>query len=103
MLQLVDLALELAIELIGFAADFVQLRFELLQLTAQPRATFLDLNRLAVFREHEQQDDRAEAAADAVEERQAEDLDRATRELHGQSFEGISNVPRVARVSIQNW
>ncbi len=103
LLQLVDLALELAIELIGLAADFVELRFQQLQLAAQPRPAFFDLDRLTVFREHEQQNDRAEAATDAVEERQAEDLDGATRELHGQSFEGISNVPRVARVSCQKW
>src|SRR5262249_26100505 len=54
-----------------------------------------------VFGEHEQQDDRAEAAADAVEERQAEDLDLAALQLHGQSFEGMSRMPSVRRASCQ--
>src|SRR6185369_10022484 len=56
---------------------------------------------LAVLSENEQQDYRAEPAADAVEEREAEDLDRATRQPHGQSLDGMNSEPCVMRASSQ--
>ena len=59
---------------------------------------------LTDFGEHQQQDHRAEAAADRVQEREAENLHVATSEpgaLHGQSLAGLRNEPRVRRASVQ--
>ena len=62
----------------------------------------LELDRLAELVQHQQQDDRAEAAADAVEERHAEGLGVAARApLHGQSFAGLRKPPPVARARRQ--
>src|SRR5262249_27007551 len=101
LLQLFEPALQLAVEQLRLAAYVLQLRVELLNLPVQVLAAFFDLDRLAVLRQHEQQDDRAETAANAVEEREAEHLDGATAQLHGQSFDGMSSVPCVKRESAQ--
>ncbi len=74
-----DLAsLQLPVELVGLATQGIQLSREGAQLAVEILAALLQLHRLADLRQHEQQDDRPEAATDAVEKRQAEDFDLAT-------------------------
>ena len=79
----------------------------LLQLQHPPLevvARLLEHLRLTDLGEHQQQDHRAEAAADRVQEREAEDLHVATSEpraLHGQSLAGLRNAPSVRRASAQ--
>ncbi len=67
-------------------------------------ARLLERLRLAELAQHEQQDDRAERAADRVEERHAEHFEvaRATRRFMASPSPGIRNEPLVRRASVQN-
>ena len=85
------------------APDLVELALQTRDAALEVFPGLLDGLRLAHADEREQQDDRPEAAADAVEEGQAEHLDVAPRApLHGQSFDGVRKDPRVAMASFQN-
>ena len=92
--------LELAVQHLAGAAYLDQFLLQLEHEPLQVLARLLDHHGLAHLGEHEQQDHRAEAAADRVEERQAEHLDVAPAEPrapHGQSLAGLRNEPRVRR------
>ena len=57
---------------------------------------------LRVDAEHEDQDHRAEAATNAVEEGEAEDLSlAAANHVSGQDLDGLTSAPRVALASSQ--
>src|SRR5690606_20931126 len=58
-------------------------------------------DRLEDLGDHEQQDDRPEAAADGVEERQAEGFRFSASPFHGQSSEGARSEPPVRSASVQ--
>ena len=73
-----DAALHLAIEHLGFAAQLEQLPLQVVDLPLEILFAALDDDGLTDVGEHQQQDDGAEAAADAVEERQREDFEFAT-------------------------
>src|SRR5262249_30745654 len=77
-LQLVGPALQLTLEVIRFTLNDLKLLLQVLQLCLQTDATLLYLHRTGVIREDEHENDRAEATADTVEERQTEDFDTAT-------------------------
>ena len=101
--ELLALAAQLAVEDRGLAADLEQLLLQLGDDLAQILLDLLEEHRLRRLREHEQQDDRAEAAADAVEDRQAEHVEIALLALpHGQSLAGQKYDPRVLSASRQN-
>ena len=101
--ELLALAHQLAGEDGGLAADLEQLALQPRDAALQVLARLLDGPRLAHADEGEEEDDGPEPAADAVEEREAEDLDVAARPApHGQSFEGVMNEPRVTMASFQN-
>ena len=80
--QQIDTSLQLPLQHLAVAADGEQLLLQAfdLRLEVLPRA--LDHERLPELRQHEQQDDRAEPAADHIEERQAEDLGLAPLQSH---------------------
>ena len=62
----------------------------------------LERRRLPHLVEDEEQDDRPEAAAHHVEEREAEHLERSPLPpSHGQALDGVMNDPRVAMASFQ--
>ena len=77
----------------------------LLEPGEQPREVLLrplERRRLPHLVEDEEQDDRPEAAAHHVEERQAEDLERPPLPPpHGQALEGVMREPRLAMASFQ--
>ena len=70
-------ALQLAVEHFGFAAQFEQLTLQVENLLLEILFAALDDDGLTDVGEHQQQDDGAETAADAVEERQREDFELA--------------------------
>jgi len=84
------------------SSDYVQLLLEESHLAAHVFAALLEHRGLADRGQHHQQDDGAETAADAVEERQAEYLHFAALAHQGQSFAGMSSVPSVTRERCQN-
>ena len=93
---------EVAIEDLGLAPDVVALFLQLEQPPLQVQPRLLERGGFAELAQHEQQDDRAEGAADRVEERHAEDFEIArAAPFHGQSFAGIRNAPLVRRASVQ--
>ncbi len=77
----------------------------LLEPREEPREVLLrplERRRLPHLVEDEEQDDRPEAAAHHVEERQAEDLERPPLPPpHGQALEGVMREPRLAMASFQ--
>ena len=101
--QLLDARAQLALEHHGHAANVEDLFLVFHDLRVEVLLRLLELDRLAELVQHEQQDDRAEAAADAVEERHAESLGVAARAaLHdGQSFAGLRKPPPVERARRQ--
>ncbi len=101
-IQRCDPAVQLSVELLGFPADQLQLHLQRADLSLEVRLALLELDRLTDFREHQQQDDGSEAAADAVQEREAEYLDVTAAAHYGQSFDGIMSVPSVSRERCQN-
>src|SRR5262249_30662137 len=89
MLQLLPLALQplgatqqLTLEVVRFTADDLQLLLQVLQLRLQVDTALLNLRGTRVVREDQHENHRAEATADAVEERQAEDFNAAAS-AHG--------------------
>ncbi len=92
-----DLAVQVPLELRRFATNLVQLHCQRPHLTIEIDAALLELEGLPDLGQHQQQDDRPETAADAVEKGEAEDLDLAPPPHQGQSFDGISKVPSVSR------
>src|SRR5207249_4297395 len=89
---------ELAVELIGLPADYVQLLLEEPHLAAQVLAALLEHRGLADRGQHQQEDHGAEAAADRVQEREGEYLEAAAPAHYGQSFDGMSSVPPVTQL-----
>ena len=77
----------------------------LLEPGEEPREVLLrplERRRLPHLVEDEEQDDRPEAAAHHVEERQAEDLERPPLPPpHGQALDGVMKEPRLAMASFQ--
>ncbi len=85
------------------ASDLLEFLLQLDHPSLEFLAGLLEYDRLSDLGQHQQQDDRAEAAADRVQEGQAERLDVAATEpgLHGQSRAGLRKIPPVRRVSAQ--
>src|SRR5207244_4733059 len=86
---------ELAVELIGLPADYVQLLLEESYLAAQVLAALLERRGLPDLGQHQQEDHGAETAADRVQEREGEYFEAAAPAHYGQSFDGLSRAPRV--------
>ena len=86
---------------LGLAADLVELFLELQDLFLEILPRLLQGPRLADLRQHQKQDDGAEAAADAVEKRQAQPVRTSTPPPHGQSSGGLRKDPPVRSASFQ--
>src|SRR5438045_7052885 len=68
---------ELAVELVGLPADYVQLLLEESYLAAQVLAALLERRGLPDLGQHQQEDHAAETAAERVQEREGEDVESA--------------------------
>src|SRR5690606_9377801 len=87
---------QLPVQLGRVAADLVELFLQHGDQLLQVRLGLFDDHRLGDLAQYEQQDDRPEAATDAVEEREAERLDvAAPSRLHGQSSLTLMKEPPV--------
>ena len=100
----VDLArLEFAIQYLGRPRISSSSSCIVEHASRQVHARLLERLGLAVLAQHEQQDDRAERAADRVQEGHAEDVEFATaRAASWPVLRGIRNEPCVRRASAQN-
>src|SRR5207248_9320148 len=92
---------ELAVELIGLPADYVQLLLEESYLAAQVLAALLERRGLPDLGQHQQEDHGAETAADRVQEREREYFEAAAPAHYGQSLDGMSSAPSVTRERCQ--
>ena len=91
--QLLDHRRQVALNDVGLAANLEQLLLQTCDQAVQVLARLLDGSWLADLRQHEQQHDGAESAADGVEEGETEALRVAapasSAHAHGQSFDGL--------------
>ena len=94
-------AFELAGELGRLALNRIELLGECPDLAVEILTALFQHDGATDLGQHQQQDDRAKAATDAVEKRQAEHFDRAAPAHYGQSLAGMSKLPSLVRARCQ--
>src|SRR5580698_7776532 len=95
-------AFELASELRRLAPNGIELFGERPGLAVEVLTALFQHHGTTDLGQHEQQDNRAKAATDAVEKREAEHLHRAAPAHYGKSFAGITKLPSLVRARYQN-